>query len=80
MALGLWGFTITQSICQHQFFFRSMTMGVLARAALISAVYKRALALTVGARIQHPNGKLINHMSSDVSKPCVLALTIDLTD
>ena len=47
-----------------------MAMGVLTRAALISAIYKRSLSLSVGARAQHPNGKLINHLNSDVSK-CV---------
>ena len=50
-----------------QFFFRSMAMGVLTRAALISAIYKRSLSLSIGSRAQHPNGKLINHLSSDVS-------------
>ncbi len=44
-----------------------MAMGVLTRAALISAVYKRSLSLSIGARAQHPNGKLVNHISSDVS-------------
>lgn len=67
MALGLWALTILQSVCQHQFFFRSMAIGVLARATLISAIYKRSLSLTVGSRSKHPNGKLINHISSDVS-------------
>ena len=68
MALGLWALVIMQSITQHQFFFRSMAIGVLARATLISAIYKRSLALSVGARSQHPNGKLLTILSSDISR------------
>ncbi len=37
-----------------QFFFRSMCIGVLARAALICATYKRAMHLTVKSRAMHP--------------------------
>jgi ATP-binding cassette subfamily C (CFTR/MRP) protein 1 len=51
----------------RQFFFRSMAIGVLVRATLISAVYKRALTLTVEARAAHPNGQLTTLVSSDVS-------------
>jgi ATP-binding cassette subfamily C (CFTR/MRP) protein 1 len=79
MAIGLWALVVFQSICQHQvrqaqrlsthhqFFFRSMAIGVLVRATLISAVYKRALSLTVEARAAHPNGQLTTLVSSDVS-------------
>lgn len=54
----------------RQFFFRSMTIGVLVRATLISAVYKRALSLTVEARAAHPNGQLTTLVSSDVGVAC----------
>ena len=67
MAIGLFGLTIMQSVCQHQFFFRSMQTGALARAALTSATYKRSVRLSVGARSQHPNGRLMAYLSSDVS-------------
>jgi hypothetical protein len=69
MALGLFGFTVMSSLCQHQWFFRSMQTGALARAALISATYKQSVRLTVGARTEHPNGKLMAYLSSDVSLP-----------
>ena len=58
---------VSKLITPNQFFFRSMAIGVLARATLISAIYKRSLALTVGSRAKHPNGKLTTHLSSDVS-------------
>ncbi|OCF34538.1 hypothetical protein I316_03579 [Kwoniella heveanensis BCC8398] len=68
MAIGLFFLTIMQSICQHQFFFRSMATGVLARATLICAVYKKTLHMSVKARSEHPNGKLLTYLSSDISR------------
>lgn len=66
MAIGLFLVTITASICQHQFFWRSMTTGLLARAALITSVYKRGVRLTGKARTTLPNSALVNHISTDV--------------
>ncbi|KAF7295535.1 ABC protein [Mycena indigotica] len=68
MALGLLCVIVTASICQHQFFFRSMSTGVLARAALTGAVYERALYLTPTARRQLPNSQLLNFVSADISR------------
>ncbi|KAH9949979.1 P-loop containing nucleoside triphosphate hydrolase protein [Amylocystis lapponica] len=68
MAIGLFCTTITTSVCQHQFFWRSMTTGMLARAALISSVYKRGVYLTGRARTTLPNAKLVTHISTDVSR------------
>ncbi|KAJ7309378.1 ABC protein [Mycena albidolilacea] len=68
MALGLLIVIVFASICQHQFFFRSMTTGVLARAALTGALYRRALHLTPAARLRLPNSAVLNHVSADVSR------------
>ncbi|BEI87985.1 uncharacterized protein CcaverHIS019_0107030 [Cutaneotrichosporon cavernicola] len=68
LAFGLLLLSMVQSVCQHQFFFRSMTHGALFRATLISATYKRALRLSVGARRTHPNGTLMAYLSSDISR------------
>ncbi|WVQ63051.1 uncharacterized protein L199_001202 [Kwoniella botswanensis] len=68
MAIGLFFLTVMQSVCQHQFFFRSMAIGVLARATLISAIYKKAMCLSVAGRAKHPNGKLLTYLSSDISR------------
>jgi hypothetical protein len=68
MAIGLLCLSMLQSVCQHQFFFRSMTHGALFRASLISATYKRALTLSVGARRAHSNGTLMAYLSSDISR------------
>ncbi|KAF8207123.1 hypothetical protein K438DRAFT_1962751 [Mycena galopus ATCC 62051] len=41
MAIGLLCLVIMSSVFQHQFFWRSMTTGVLGRAALTASIYKR---------------------------------------
>ncbi|KAH8112628.1 ABC protein [Phellopilus nigrolimitatus] len=68
MAVGLFLLTVTASVCQHQFFWRSMSTGVLARAALISSIYKRGVRLTPKARTTLNNAALVNHISTDVSR------------
>ncbi|KAJ7440231.1 ABC protein [Mycena latifolia] len=72
MAIGLFCIIVVASICQHQFFFRSMTTGVLARTALTGALYERAVALTPKARKEGAKGlsnsAVLNHVSTDVSR------------
>ena len=51
-----------------QFFWRSMTTGVLARAALIASLYKRGVNLTGKSRTHISNATLMNHISTDVSR------------
>lgn len=68
MALGLFLLTILNSICQHQFFWRSMASGLLARTALVGSLYKRGLSLTPHERTLHPASALVNHMSTDISR------------
>ncbi|KAL6299258.1 P-loop containing nucleoside triphosphate hydrolase protein [Sparassis latifolia] len=68
MAIGLFCTTVASSVGQHQFFWRSMTTGMLARAALISSIYKRGVSLTGKARMSLPNAKLVTHISTDVSR------------
>ncbi|KDR79020.1 hypothetical protein GALMADRAFT_244748 [Galerina marginata CBS 339.88] len=68
MAIGLFLLTVSSSIGQHQFFWRSMVTGVLARAALIKSIYKRGVLLTGKARTKLSNSDLVNHISTDVSR------------
>ena len=68
MAVGLFCLTVMTSVCQHQFFWRSMSTGVLARAALIASIYRRGVALTPKSRTKLNNATLVNHISTDVSR------------
>ena len=45
-----------------------MGTGVLLRAGLITAIYNKALILSTRSRHIHPSGKLVNHISTDVSR------------
>lgn len=84
MAIGLFCLLGCSSIGIHHFFVREyikpfsttradlflggMAAGVLSRAAIISAVYNRSLRLTQKARGELPNGKIVNHISTDTSR------------
>jgi ABC-type multidrug transport system fused ATPase/permease subunit len=56
------------SLCQQHFFYRGTSSGALLRGGLITAIYTRSLRLTTRARATLPNGKLVNHISTDVSR------------
>jgi ABC-type multidrug transport system fused ATPase/permease subunit len=56
------------SLCQHHSLYRSNSSGVLVRGGLIAAIYSRSLRLTTGSRARLSNGRLINHISTDVSR------------
>ncbi|KAF7375203.1 ABC protein [Mycena sanguinolenta] len=59
---------IMASVFQHQFFWRSMTTGVMARAALTASIYKRGVGLTGKGRTTLTNSDILNHVSTDVSR------------
>lgn len=59
---------VITSLSTHHFFYRSMSTGVLLRGGLITAIYARSLRLTARARSTLTNGKLVNHISTDVSR------------
>lgn len=59
----LWALQVITAFCTHQFFGRSGTSGVLARGALIAAIYRRSLVLSQRSRMTITNGHLINHIS-----------------
>ncbi|KAG5653385.1 hypothetical protein H0H81_000772 [Sphagnurus paluster] len=67
-AFGLIALQIIASLCTHHFFYRATSTGVLLRGGLITAIYTRSLKLTSRARSTLTNGKLVNHISTDVSR------------
>ncbi|KAF5392368.1 hypothetical protein D9757_001460 [Collybiopsis confluens] len=68
MAVGLLCLQVCASLCTHQFFYRSAGSGVLLRGGLIAATYARSMRLTSRARSKLPNGLIMNHISTDVSR------------
>ncbi|GJJ09853.1 hypothetical protein Clacol_004077 [Clathrus columnatus] len=68
LAFALLALQLLSSACTHQFFYRSASTGVLLRGGLIHAIYSRSLRYTSRARSTLTNGKLVNHISTDVSR------------
>ncbi|KIM84372.1 hypothetical protein PILCRDRAFT_96946 [Piloderma croceum F 1598] len=68
LTFGLLALQMVTSLCTHHFFYRSTSTGVLLRGGLITAVYQRSLRLTSRARSTLTNGKLVNHISTDISR------------
>ncbi|WRT68580.1 uncharacterized protein IL334_005558 [Kwoniella shivajii] len=68
MAIGLLLLLVVASLSIHHYFVRSMGVGVMARSALISGIYQQALRFTQKSRGEIPNGKLVNHISTDTSR------------
>jgi len=68
LAFGLWGMQIVASVCLHHFFNNSAGVGVLARSALIASIYKKATKLSGKAKTTISNGRLTNHIGTDVSR------------
>ena len=68
LAIALVILQLISSLCQHHFYYRASSTGVLLRGGLITAIYSRSLRLTTRARATLPNGRLVNHISTDVSR------------
>ncbi|TFK72957.1 ABC transporter [Pluteus cervinus] len=68
LTFALLALQIIASLCTHHFFYRATSTGVLLRGGLITAIYSRSLRLTNRARSTLTNGKLVNHISTDVSR------------
>lgn len=68
LVIGLLIMQVCASLGVHHFFYRGASTGVLVRGGLITAIYSRSLRLTSRARSSLTNGKLVNHISTDVSR------------
>jgi hypothetical protein len=68
VSVGLFFLQVLASFTLNHFFYRAAGTGVILRGALIAAIYNKAPTLSTRARHIHPNGKLVNHISTDVSR------------
>ncbi|KAF8623627.1 hypothetical protein AX17_007328 [Amanita inopinata Kibby_2008] len=68
LVFGLLALQVISSLCSQHFFYRALSTGVLLRSGLITAIYTRSLRLSSRARSTLTNGKLVNHISTDVSR------------
>lgn len=67
-ALGLVAVRLFSVTCLNQWTFLAMHDGVMMRATLVSAMYKRAFDLSIEGRREMPNGKLLTMLSADISR------------
>ncbi|KAH7334391.1 ABC transporter [Rhizoctonia solani] len=68
LAIGLFLLQLVSAMSMQHGFYRSASTGVLLRTGLITSIYSRATQLTSRARSTLTNGKLVNHISTDVSR------------
>lgn len=68
LAFAIFAVSLFNTICLQQSFFVAESNGVLFRATLIQATYQRAFQLSVGSRAKNPDGKLMTHLSADISR------------
>lgn len=67
LAVGFFVTILIQSIMFHQQSYWTMTLGLRVRAALVSAVYRKALKLTSAARKESATGEIVNLMAIDTA-------------
>ncbi|KAG6381932.1 ABC transporter [Boletus reticuloceps] len=68
LSVALFALQLIASWSNQHFIYRSTACGILLRGGLITAIYSRALSLSPRARVQMTNGRLVNHISTDVSR------------
>ena len=69
LCIALWVMQAIAAFATHQFFYRSAAgTGVMARGALIAAIYRKSMKLSGKSRTVITNGALVNHLSTDVSR------------
>eukprot|EP00043_Microstomoeca_roanoka_P016335 m.166363 g.166363 ORF g.166363 m.166363 type:complete len:1602 (+) comp16436_c27_seq1:218-5023(+) len=68
LAGGIFGASVLQSICLHQYFHRVMKTGMRLRSAVVTAVYTKSLALSTSARQSTTSGEIVNLMAVDAQR------------
>eukprot|EP01138_Halocafeteria_seosinensis_P001293 gb/GECG01001326.1/.p1 GENE.gb/GECG01001326.1/~~gb/GECG01001326.1/.p1 ORF type:complete len:1688 (+),score=180.73 gb/GECG01001326.1/:1-5064(+) len=64
----LFGASVLQTMLLHQYFFRVFRAGQQLRSAVIIAVYRKALRLSIAARQDKTVGEIVNVMSTDAQR------------
>jgi ATP-binding cassette subfamily C (CFTR/MRP) protein 1 len=57
--------SLVQTVALHQYFFRVLRVGMNLRSAVIAAVYRKAITVSITARQTKSTGEVVNIMSTD---------------
>jgi len=68
IAVTMFVVAVVQTLLLHQYFHRAFMTGMRVRAAVVTAIYRKALRLANQARQQSTAGEIVNHMSVDAQK------------
>lgn len=68
LAIGIFLLNMMSVLALQQAFIRAEGAGVLVRATLIQSIYQRTFQMSVGAKAKIPDGRLLTHLSADVSR------------
>ncbi|KAF9577890.1 Multidrug resistance-associated protein 1, partial [Lunasporangiospora selenospora] len=68
LSIGMFLTTLASALMEGQFNQLIMNMGIEARTALISMIYRKALKLSPSARQSETPGEICNHMSVDAER------------
>ncbi|KAF9909398.1 hypothetical protein BX616_011195 [Lobosporangium transversale] len=68
LAFGMFFATLCNSFFMAQYFQTSMNIGIEARTALISMIYRKSLRLSSAAKQKSTAGEINNHMSVDAER------------
>ncbi|KAF9962914.1 Canalicular multispecific organic anion transporter 2 [Modicella reniformis] len=70
LAFGMFFVSILCTLCMAHYFQTIMNIGIEARTALISMIYRKSLKLSSAAKQKSTSGEINNHMSVDAERWC----------
>ncbi len=68
LAVSLFVSALATSMTAHHIFHRNLRLMVRVRIGLVTAIYRKSLALTIESRQRAPAGRIINLMGTDAQK------------
>ncbi|KMU72653.1 bile pigment transporter 1 [Coccidioides immitis RMSCC 3703] len=73
IALGMFGVSVVQTICLHQYFQRAFETGMRVKSSLTAMIYTKSLKLSNEGRASKSTGDIVNYMAVDQQRLSDLA-------
>lgn len=68
IALAMFGVSVTQTVCLHQYFQRAFETGMRIKSALTAAIYNKSIKLSNEGRATKSTGDIVNYMAVDTQR------------